>query len=197
MFLHSSTDATSVICFSPFFILVLSQEKKRITFIFGLLVLFGIKPSSSQHLSSTPIFNSYETSNYAAIQVAFHKTVLSFRTWRGALWAERTGCMFSGWANSGDFIIFFRLLLHCFKSRVTYASFKCILMYQIRRTNDCEHTLSWQIITKSSVAIMADFLESLAQLSRWDLLTCVVLIGIKFGPFFCPKTKLLYGKCLI
>lgn len=74
MFLHSSTDATSVICFFPFFISVLSQGKKRITLIFGLLVLFGIKPSSSQHLSSTPIFNSYETSNYAAIQVAFHKT---------------------------------------------------------------------------------------------------------------------------
>lgn len=51
-----------------------SGKKKRITLIFGLLVLFRVMPSSSQPPSSTPIFNSYETSNYAAIQVAFHKT---------------------------------------------------------------------------------------------------------------------------
>lgn len=73
MFLHSSGCNICDLLFPLLHFSAFSREKKN-NFIFGLLVLFGIKPSSSQHLSSTPIFNSYETSNYAAIQVAFHKT---------------------------------------------------------------------------------------------------------------------------
>lgn len=63
------------LCVSPLFHFSAFSEKKnkKRSLIFGLLVLFRIKPRSSPPLSSAPVFNSYETSNYAAIQVAFHK----------------------------------------------------------------------------------------------------------------------------
>lgn len=60
--------------FPPFFYVSTFSEKgeqKEAELLF--LACREAHSSNSRPLSCTPIFSSYETSNYAAIQVAFHK----------------------------------------------------------------------------------------------------------------------------
>lgn len=130
--------------FSPSSFQCFLEGKKGLTLILGLLVWFGIKPSSSQHLSSTPIFNSYETSNYAAIQVAFHKTQCCPLE-HGEVLYELKGQAACFQVEQIQVISLFLSFCLCIVSNQEslIRIFKCILIYQIRRTNDWEHTWSW------------------------------------------------------
>lgn len=129
-----------MIRFSPSSFQSFFRKKNLILF---LLVLFRIKPRSSQPHSS---FNSYETSNYAAIQVAFHKTQCCPLE-HGEVLYELKGQAACFQVEQIHYFFPCAFALFQIKSHFWVFFFKCILINQIRQTNNYEQ--SWQITTKS------------------------------------------------
>lgn len=152
--------------FSAFFC---GEKKLNDSFFLTCWFQFLESPAAASPSPPSPIFNRYETSNYAAIQVAFHQTQCCPLEHRERCsMRQKDGLPVFRLSKFRWFNCFFPSEFALFQSKSHFCGLKCILIDQIRHDK-----FSWK-----PRAVL-----------RWNLMPCVVLRGMKFCALFLSKDK--------